>query len=449
MRIVYLAAGAANMYCGSCLHDNTLAVALRQRGADVLLVPTYTPIRTDEESVSESRVFYGGINVYLQQKSALFRHTPWFVDRLLDSPALIKWLSSRASTTKPQELGDLTVSMLRGEEGRQRKELSKLIDWLRRDIRPDIVHLSNSMLVGMARELRSQLGVPVVCGLSGEDIFLEQLVEPHYSEARQVLRERVNDATAFVSLNQYFADFMIEYADIPRERIHVIPHGLKLDGHGTRAARHDRPERTIGYLARICPEKGLHLLVDAVQRLAQDPTLPPWRLRVAGYLGEGDRPYLAAIEARLAEQGLADRFEYVGEVDRAGKIGFLQSLDMMSVPTVYRESKGLSILEALANAVPVVLPAHGTFPEIVADTKGGLLHDPLDPGSLAEKLAIYLRNPETATRDGLAGKAAVGARYHADVMAQRTLELYHTICGRSPGSTPMKSPARQETEATR
>src|SRR2546427_5848986 len=85
MKIVYLAAGAANMYCGTCLHDNTLATALRAAGEDVILAPTYTPLRTDEENISDGHVFFGGINVYLQQKSALFRHSPWFLDALLDS----------------------------------------------------------------------------------------------------------------------------------------------------------------------------------------------------------------------------------------------------------------------------------------------------------------------------------------------------------------------------
>jgi len=96
MRITYLTAGAAGMYCGTCLQDNTLAAALRARGCDVLLVPLYTPIRTDETDVSLDRVFYGGINVYLQQKSALFRHTPWLFDRLLDLPALLRWATGRA-----------------------------------------------------------------------------------------------------------------------------------------------------------------------------------------------------------------------------------------------------------------------------------------------------------------------------------------------------------------
>ncbi len=144
------------MYCGSCLHDNTLAAALMRLGEDVLLVPTYTPIRTDEKDVSQPRVMFGGISVYLQQKWALFRHTPWLLDKLWDRPRLIDWLARRSISTAAEQLGDLTVSMLRGEEGNQRKEVEKIVHWLAHDVRPDIVHLSNSMLVGMARRDSSQ-----------------------------------------------------------------------------------------------------------------------------------------------------------------------------------------------------------------------------------------------------------------------------------------------------
>jgi hypothetical protein len=158
MRIAYITAGAAGMYCGSCLHDNTLAASLLELGEDVVLVPTYTPLRTDEADVSINRVFFGGINVFLQQKSAVFRHTPWWLDRLLDHPALLKGLSRRAGSVDPTQLGDLTVSMLRGELGNLRKELEKLVQWLVTEIKPDVVHLSNSMQIGMARMLRERRG---------------------------------------------------------------------------------------------------------------------------------------------------------------------------------------------------------------------------------------------------------------------------------------------------
>src|SRR3954462_10195801 len=130
MKVAYITAGAAGMFCGSCMHDNTLVTALRARGHDALLIPTYTPIRTDEPDVSQSRVFFGGINVYLQQKLSLFRHTPWSLDRLLDAPRLLRWVSRFAMRTQAELLGELTISMLRGEHGYQRKELAKLVHWL-------------------------------------------------------------------------------------------------------------------------------------------------------------------------------------------------------------------------------------------------------------------------------------------------------------------------------
>ncbi|MFH1265184.1 MAG: glycosyltransferase family 4 protein [Planctomycetota bacterium] len=446
MKIVHLVAGAGRVYCGSCLHGNTLVRALREAGQDAVLLPVYTPLRTDAEDASVDRVAFGGINVYLQQHSALFRHTPWFLDRLLDRPGLLRWLGKRASSTRPERLGALTVSMLRGEEGRQRKELEKLVRWLDGEGRPDVVHLSNAMLAGMARQLTARLNVPVVCTLSGEDTFLERLSEPHRSEARAVLRERCADLSALVAMSRYCADFMADYLSFPRERIRVIPPGLKLDGHGQRGARfyrakarwkcapqkHDqspegpkKPPLVIGYLSRICPEKGLHVLAEAFRLLAGEQDLPPMRLVAAGSLGESDRPYLERIQSQLAEWGLADRFRYVGEPDRPAKIAFLESLNVMSVPTVQRETKGLVILEAWASAVPVVLPDHGAFSELIRDTGGGLLCEPKSPPALAAALKRMLLDPKLASECGRQAQEAVRQRYHAARVAERTIELYH------------------------
>jgi glycosyltransferase involved in cell wall biosynthesis len=427
MKIAYIAAGAAGMYCGSCLHDNTLAAALLALGEDVLLVPTYTPLRTDEPGVSIRRVFFGGINVYLQQKFAVFRRTPWWLDRMLDHPGLLERVAQRGVSIQPAALGDLTVSMLRGEAGHQRKELEKLVQWLLTDVQPDVVHLSNSMMIGMARTLKEHCGPPVICQLSGEDLFLEKLVPPHYEQARALLRERAASVDAFVALNRYYADFMADYLAVDRGKVHVIPHGLNLDGHGKRIEKRPDEPRIIGYLARICEDKGLHLLVEACERLAQRDDVPPFVLRAAGYLGAADRPYLESLQKRVAAGPLAGRFEYVGELDRPQKIAFLQSLDVFSVPTVYRESKGLPALEALANAVPVVLPDHGSFSEMIADTLGGLLCRPHDAADLADKLAELLRDPIRASQLGLAGQQAIEDRYHAAAMARQTLDLYQTL----------------------
>jgi len=425
MRIAYIAAGAAGMYCGSCLHDNTLARALMARDQDVVLVPTYTPIRTDEQDVSYDRVFFGGINVYLQQKLSLFRHTPAWLDRLLDHPKLLNWATRGGPSIDPAKLGDMTLSMLQGEQGNQAKELDKLVNWLLDDMKPDVVHLSNSMLLGFARRIAERGGPPVVCSLSGEDIFLDKLQPAYYDKVRQASRERANDVAAFVALNNYYADYMAEYLATPRERIHVVPHGVDLTGHGP--ADSPPAELAVGYLARICHDKGLHNLIEACEHLAENSPDLNFKIRAAGYLGKADEPYLRDLQRRANQGKLAGRFEYLGEIDRAQKVEFLQSLSVFALPTVYRESKGLSVLEAWANGIPTLLPNHGSFSEMVADTGGGLLHEPHNSHELAIQLAKMLGSTELRANMGAAGRAAVVDRYHADQMAAETLRLYESL----------------------
>jgi glycosyltransferase involved in cell wall biosynthesis len=432
MRIVYLTAGAANRYCGSCLHDNGLARALTALGENILLVPTYTPLRTDEENVSLPRVFFGGVNVYLQQHSALFRHTPWFLDRMLDSPKLLDWLSRRSAGMNPAELGPLTVSTLSGIHGHQHKELEKLARWLELEARPEIIHISNALLLGMSPYLKEKLHVPIVCGLAGEDLFLEQLKEPHYGQSRQLLRELARSVDVFVAYNAYFADFMADYLGVDRGRIQVIRHGLDLEGHGQRRIRQPQEPFTIGYFGRIAPEKGIHLLVEAFAQLEADKSLPPPRLQIAGYKSSGDEPYFESVLQRVKELNLTERFHYAGELDRAGKIAFLQSLDVMGVATIYHESKGLSVLEALANGVPVVAPRHGSFPEILEHTRGGLLCEPENAADLAAKLREFIANPALLDQHSRRGKEAILSFYTAQHMALEHRELYRQIRQAAP-----------------
>ncbi len=431
MKILHLLAGAGGMYCGGCLHGNTLAAALREAGEDVILAPLYTPIRTDEDDVSIDRVALGGANVYLQQRWAVFRHLPAFVNRLLDHAKLLDRLAKLAPATRPEKLGALTVSMLQGEQGHQRKELQKLIHWLRQEIQPEVIHLSNVLLAGLAGPLSRELNVPVVCTLAGEDAFLEKLPPPYDRQAMDELRRRIDDVAGLVAMNAYYAELMAERLEVARDKIHVIPPGLNLAGHATQPPRRtDRKQVTVGYLARVCHDKGLHVLVEALIRLAADKDLPPVHLHVAGYLDRADRPYLQEIQSRLMKAGLDDRFHYAGELDRVEKIAFLQSLDVFSVPTVHPESKGLFALEAWANGIPTVLPDHGAFPEMVGDTGGGLLCRPDDPGDLAAKLKELVQSPETARDCGHKAQQAVHSRYNADLMAQRTIELYRRVLGR-------------------
>ena len=424
MRIAYIAAGAAGMYCGTCIHDNTLVSSIQKKGHNVALIPTYTPLRTDEENVSLNRVFYGGINVYLQQKLALFRYTPWFLDRFLDSGTLLKSLFRFSSSTNAKDLGTPTISMLEGEEGNQKKELRKLIQWLKDEYKPDIVQLTNSMFVGLAREIKNALGVPVLCALQGEDIFLDDLVEPYRTQAMEVLRKRSLDIDGFIAPCQYYASMMAGDLNVAREKISVVLLGINLSGHGRNTRDVDDEPFVVGYLARICPEKGLHILVDAFYQLTQHLGKDKVRLSVAGYLGGRDRSYFREIERQINVWGLSASFENWGEVNREQKIRFLNSLHVLSVPTIYQEAKGLFVLEALANGIPVVQPRHGSFPEFIEATNGGILVDPESPAAITSAMLRLIAEPEFRRQLGWQGQEIVHNQFSDEVMADATLAVY-------------------------
>ncbi len=424
MKLAYITPGAAGMLCGSCIHDNTLASALIGLGHEVALVPIYTPIRTDEDDVSLDRVFYGAINVYLEQHSALFRHTPWLVDRLLSSPRMLSWASGRSASIDAKKLGDLTLSVLKGEEGNQAKELERLVAWLRDEYRPDLVHLSNSMLVGMARRIRQELGVPVLCSVQGEDIFLEELEEPYHSEVRATLRERARDADGFVAPSGYYVDYMASYLGVGTERMHHVPLGIKLSGFGEQPRPAAGDPFVVGYLARICPEKGLHLLLQAFKILADDVGKERVRLRMAGWLGERDRAYCEGLQDQVHAWGFDEIVDWRGEIDRSEKVEFLSSLHVLSVPTTYREPKGRFVLEALASGVPVVQPRHGAFPEMLEATGGGLLVEPDDPGAVAGGLRALMEDPARRAELARKGREVVHREFSDIALARRTLEVY-------------------------
>jgi glycosyltransferase involved in cell wall biosynthesis len=429
MNLLLITAGAADMYCGSCLRDNALAAELLARGHRVTLLPVYTPTLTDEPNVSAGRpVFFGGISVYLQQHLALFRHTPWLLDRLWDAPAVIKRFASGSIQVDPRLLGALTVSTLRGESGYQRKEVAKLVHWLAHEPRPDVVNLPNSMLIALAAPIRRALRCPIVVTLQGDDLFLDGLTEPYRSEALSLIRAQVGDVNLFVSVSEYYTGYMSEYLQIPRDRIRTVPLGINVADFAGRAPLERRPF-TIGYFARVAPEKGLHHLAEAYRILRQERGLPPSRLAAAGYLGHDQRSYLEGIERQLTSWGLADEFRYAGTVDRVEKARFLGSLDVLSVPSGYHEPKGLYLLEAMASGVPVVQPDHGAFPELLARTGGGLLAASERPADVADALWSIWTDAASAAQMGARGAAGIRAHYTIARMADRMLEVYGQLTG--------------------
>ncbi len=416
------------MYCGSCFRDNALATELMARGHDVTLLPVYTPTRTDEPNVSHRRVLFGGISVYLQQHAALFRKTPRFLDRLWDSPSVIRAFASRGVSTDARLLGDMTISMLQGTEGVLRKEFDKLVEWTRDEPLPDVINLPNSLLVALAAPLRDALKRPVCCTLQGEELFLNGLAAPYREQAIALIRKHARTVDRFIAVSEYCARFMSELLEIPSARIDVVPLGISMKGYEPR--KDDGDVFRVGYFARVAPEKGLHVLVDAYIRFRRRTGAAPVRLEAAGYMAPAHGDYLNNVRQNLQKAGLGDEFSYRGALDRAGKLAFLHGLDVLSVPATYDEPKGMFLLEAMASGVPVVQPRRGGFIEVVEKTGGGLLVDiprPDSPDSLAE--ALHRLWSDRGLLRTLSARAFEGVRAHYTIeqSASRLIDVYTAL----------------------
>jgi len=436
MRILYLTGGAGRMYCGSCLRDNAMATELIARKHDVLLLPVYTPTFTDEPNVSSDHVVLGGISAYLEQYVPFFRKTPKWLDRVWDSKLVLSLASRRSISVNPKMLGEMTVSVLRGEDGFQRKEIEKLIDWLKTEPPLDIINIPYTLLLGLAKPLKEALNVPIVCTLQGEDLFLDGLQEPYREESLNLIRSQIKNVDGFLAVSEYYKDFMPWYLGLPKEKIRVVPLGINPQGFELREPKREAPF-TVGFFARVAPEKGLHVLAEAYRLLRQE--LPSARLEVAGYMAPEAKSYLADIQRRLADAGLAGEFRYHGVLDRADKIAFLRSLDVMSVPATYDEPKGVSLLEAMACGVPLVQPRRGSFTEIVTSTGGGILVRPDDPAELARGILSIARNKNLAEELGANGFRGVRENYSAAHMADRLLDAYEFF---SKPATPVAEEVR-------
>lgn len=435
MKVVFLTAGAAGMYCGSCMHDNALARGLRAIGVDCLLQPTYTPLRTDEPNVSRERVFFGGIQIYLLQTWPWLRFVPPRMRSWLDWPPLLRLATRRAAATDAAMLGNLAVSMLRGTHGNQRDEVLRLADWLSDVVQPDAIVLSNLLIGGSLPTLRERF--PHTCiavMLQGDDIFLDHLPERQRAEAISLCRGLQQYVDVFLTNSEFYARKMGAMLGIDSQRIRVMPLSIDVTPFASPAGVSDSDEKTVqsagssrpfrlGYLARIAPEKGLHRLVDAFLQLATRSENQDLRLDVAGWLGEANRPYLDSLRQRIAEAGLEDRFQYWGSPDLLGKIAFLRQLDLMCVPTEYEEPKGLFVLESLAAGVCVAQPRHGAFGELLQQTGGGMTFDPLDLGDMCRVLQTLKDDTELRRRLASEGQARVRTHHSIEVAARTLAQL--------------------------
>lgn len=432
MRIAYLTAGAAGMYCGSCMHDNALARALIAAGHDCVLLPVYTPITTDEADVSSKEIFFGGINVYLQQKLPWIGKLPRFLVRWLDNPRLIQLATRRAGSTQAELLGELTVSMLQGTHGHQRSEVIRLANWLRDDYSPDAIILTNLLIGGAIPEMRRATGARVYVWLQGDDIFLDHLPEGYRADAIRWMRERGEQADKLLVNSQFYAQKMGQMLGISQEKFVVVPLAIDLSDFGPRrefaeselqqSSSSNEPLK-IGYFARLAPEKGFDLAAKAFAELTKRVSPERVEFHYGGWLGQQHQHYFDEVCKFLDQIPGRPRHVHHGSPSRQEKAALLSSFDIFSVPAPYADPKGLFVLESLACAVPVVEPNHGAFPEMLGSTGGGILVEPESPIALADAYEELMNHPHERMLLGREGYEGVHAKHTIEQQAEKIEQI--------------------------
>jgi len=421
----FLTPGTGSYYCGACMRDNALAKSLHAAGHRVSLLPMYLPLQLDEEKHQQAGdpIFFGGINVFLQQKVPFLRHTPRWLHKLLNNSSLLRSAARRSHMTSAREHGEMALAMLRIEDSSFGGELDKLIDFLATE-KPDVLCLGTALQAGMIRQLKQRLGVRIICTFQGEDSFLDGLPEPYRSQCWTELRARLADADMVVAPSQFYADLMRRRLDAPDLRIEIMANGIDLEGY--HPPKPSSPP-VIGYLARMIREKGIEVLVSAFIHLRNELKHPDARLHIAGACTAGDERLVAELKQQLANAGLTEFVDWSPNISRKQKADFLSTLTLFSVPATYPEAFGLYLIEAIAAGVPVVQPDASSFPEILSDNQVGVLVPPNDPAALAAAWHDLLRQPEK--RETLSQNALQSAArfYSVQAMRERFLSLAYSI----------------------
>jgi glycosyltransferase involved in cell wall biosynthesis len=427
MKIVNIVPGfGGSFYCGNCLRDGVFVKNLRVLGHDSVLIPIYLPLTYDKNDNNiDIPVFYGAVNIYLKQNFRFLRNMPSWLQNLFNSKPILKFAAHKAGSTRATGLEEMTISMLKGTEGFQAEELNQLIDYLKYNEKPDIIHLSNSLLLGLAKKIREDINIPVVCSLQDEDVWIDGM-QPHYRDGLwELMAEKGNDVNAFVSVSNYFGEVMKNKLHIPDNKLHIIHIGINPDQY--EVVRPSLEPPVIGYLSRMCEDNGLGILVDAFIELKDNSVFKNSKLRLYGGMTADDKNFLNKQIKKLKRKGYYKDVELNEYYTTNNLPEFFSGLSVLSVPVLKGEAFGLYQIESMASGIPVVQPALGGFTEIIENTGGGITYHPNTAASLASALNELFSHPEQLQKMSTDGRNTVIIKYNSDILTKQMVEVYNKV----------------------
>ena len=416
MKILIISPSAGDsFYCGNCFRDSLQASALIRAGHDVTIMPLYLPTDHATDGVP---IFFPAVSYYIEQ--AMFRkgNIPQWISRLASSKMMLGLAASMSGTTSAAGMEDMTMSMITGEDGAFKRNVAEMIEWIKREGRPDVVHLSSSLLIGIAAPLKEELGVPIVCSLQDEEVWIDSLKGKWADVAWEAITQSAAAVDAFLTTSNYYKELITE--KMPALRPTVIYPGININKYRTESL----PENpTIGFFYRMNDLDGLDTLAEAFVMLKGRGTIPNLKLRIGGGNTESDKKFLARVNdiLRPVMEDVIFEEEYLPSAHHR----FYREVTVVSVPLRFDEGVGLYICESYATGRPVVEPRRGSFPEIVGD--GGVLYGDESATGLAEALEKILSDRALYDKKREAAQKMAEERYSDEVCAKALVKLYETL----------------------
>lgn len=424
MKVVFLITGSGgSFYCSNCYRDMLFFRAVKQYGQiDAEAVPLYLPPeKIYVENGFGTEVFFGAVSLFLREKVHALQNMPVFLEKIFDSPPLLKIAAKSAGSTRSSGLEEMTLNMIDSSSRIHERELERLAGHLK-SIKADIVHLSNSLIIGLAKQLKEHLDIKVVCSLQNEDDWINDMAEPYQSKAWELIGRESANVDVFISPGIYFTDFISLKTGISKEKIHIVPAGIEVPDNPVPGRRDNG--MAIGFFSRVSHHNGFDKMVDAFIMLKKEKDFENLKLHVCGGYTGDDKPFIKKQISKINENGLRECVRFFNEFHGAGKEEFLNSVNLISVPVRKPDGYGLYILEANAHSIPVVQPATGAFPEILSVTEGGVLYEPDTVEKLAGSIAKLLRDEARRTELGTAGRKNVKEKLNIRKMSDGLLMAY-------------------------
>jgi len=416
MKILFIVPGSGDsFYCGNCFRDNLQANALRKAGHEVVVMPLYLPFKYPSFK-ADTPLFFPATTFYAAEKFFNKGGMPRWMSRLLESKPMLRIASSFSGTTSAAGLEEITLSMIHGTDPVFNEQVNPMIDWIEHHEKPDVIHLSTTLLIGVAKAIRQRINIPLVCSLQDEEVWIDSMDNRYLREAWQGIIDNIRHIDKFITTSEFYKNTIT--ARIPQIRnVEVIYPGVDVSKY---ACSHFPADPVIGFFYRMNRDNGLDVLAEAFVKLKKRNTVKNLKLMIFGGHTAKDKRFLKSVKKIL--QPYMDDVNCCSAYNPEHHTDFYKQITIISVPLTFDESVGLYLCEAFAAGRPAVEPATGSFPEIIGEA--GVVYSPNNSDALADALEKLLANETLFRHCSEKALEMSQKRYNDKVMAERLVRSY-------------------------